>query len=129
MKIGDVSAKLGIPASAIRYYEKVGLIEKQRRIAGRRDFDDRALFALEFVRLAQAAGFSIVEMKSLLEAYAENPSATGTWKTQALAKRRAIRTQIDDLRQMDQMLSEILSCSCPSLTQCIEKGSARLALS
>ncbi len=129
MKIGVVSARLGIPASTIRYYERVGLIEQQRRIAGRRDFDDRALFALEFVRLAQAAGFSIVEMKSLLEAYAEDPSATGTWKALALAKRKVIRTQIDDLQQMDRMLSEILSCSCASLTECVEKGSVRLARS
>ncbi len=67
MKIGDVAERLGIPVSTIRYYEKVGLIEHQRRVSGRRDFDERALFALQFIQLAQAAGFTIVEMKSLLE--------------------------------------------------------------
>ncbi len=127
MKIGDVSVKLGLPASTIRYYEKVGLIDQQRRVSGRREFDDRALFALEFVRLAQAAGFTIAETKSLLDAYAEDPSVKGTWRLQATTKRDTIRNQIKELRQMDNILSEILSCSCPTLTECVEKGMARRA--
>ena len=77
MKIGDVSERLGIPASTIRCYEKVGLIERQRRVSGQRYFDDRALFALRFIQLAKAAGFTIAEMKSLLESYAKDPSPAG----------------------------------------------------
>ena len=61
MQIGDVARKLDMPASTIRYYEKVGLIERQQRVSGRRQFNDRALFALRFVQLAQAAGFTIGE--------------------------------------------------------------------
>lgn len=127
MKIGDVVEKLSMPASTIRYYEKIGLIDKQRRVSGRREFDQRALFALEFVRLSQAAGFTIAETKSLLDAYADDPSPDGTWKSQALAKRSAIRMQMKELRQMDRILSEVLSCSCPTLTECVEKGMARNA--
>lgn len=127
MKIGDVSTKLGMPASTIRYYERIGLIDRQHRISGRREFDQRALFALEFVRLSQAAGFTIAETKSLLDAYADDPSAKGTWKSQALAKRDSVRTQMKELTQMDHILSEVLSCNCPTLTECVEKGMARHA--
>jgi len=125
MKIGDVSAKLSMPASTIRYYEKVGLIEPQQRISGRREFDDRALFALEFVRLSQAAGFTIAETKSLLDAYASDPGDTGAWKSQAQLKRSEIRRQIKELKQMDKILSELLSCNCQTLSECVEKCLAR----
>ncbi len=127
MKIGDVSAKLGMPASTIRYYEKIGLIKPQHRISGRREFDERALFALEFVRLSQAAGFTISETKSLLDAYSTDPSAKGAWVSQAQKKKLEIDIKMKELMQMDIILSEILSCKCVSLTECIEKGVARHA--
>lgn len=122
MKISDVSKRLGMPASTIRYYEKIGLIDPQRRTSGRREFDDRALFGLEFVRLSQAVGFTLAETKSLLAAYADDPSPTGIWKSLAAGKQSAIRAKIKKLKQMDQIMSELLSCSCTSLTECIEKG-------
>ena len=52
VKIGDVSEQLGIPASTIRYYEQVGLIDQQQRVAGRRAFNEKALYMLQFVQLA-----------------------------------------------------------------------------
>ena len=122
MNIGDVSQKLGMPASTIRYYEQIGLIEPQQRISGRRKFDLQALFALEFVRLAQTAGFSIAEIKSLLESYQNDPSAKGHWVVMAEKKRAILKTQIRELRQMDRILNELVSCNCGSLTECIEAG-------
>ncbi len=122
MKIGDVSDQLGIPASTIRYYEKVGLIERQYRQSGRRVFDDRAVLVLQFVQLAQAAGFTIDETKSLLNAYAKDPSPNGMWKPFAEVKREAIRAQIKELKRMDQVLSELLKCECETLEACVEKA-------
>ena len=127
MKIGDVSTQLGMPASTIRYYEKMGLIDRQRRVSGQREFDNRAVFSLEFVRLSQAAGFTIAETKSLLDDYNANPEITESWKAQAQRKRVAIRAQIKNLKQMDQILSELISCKCPSLAKCVQKGMALYA--
>ncbi len=124
MRIGDVANRLSMPASTIRYYEKVGLIERQRRVSGRREFDDQAVFALEFVRLSQAAGFTIAETRSLLQAYAENPTEKGAWIDPAQNKRTAIRAKIRELERMDDILSQILTCRCPSLTDCVKKGMA-----
>ena len=119
MKIGDVAERLGIPVSTIRYYEKVGLIEHQRRVSGRRDFDERALFALQFIQLAQAAGFTIVEMKSLLESYAKDPIRAGLWKPFVETKKMAIRQQIETLNQMDRVLTEFANCRCSTLAECV----------
>jgi DNA-binding transcriptional MerR regulator len=124
MKIGDVAERLGMPASTIRYYEKVGLITQQRRVSGRRQFDERALMTLQFVRLAQAGGFSLAETKSLLESYAADPGPGGMWKPFAETKRQAVQQQIKELKQVDRVLSALLSCDCASLSECVERAEA-----
>jgi DNA-binding transcriptional MerR regulator len=120
VKIGTVADRLGIPASTIRYYERIGLIDRQRRVAGRREFDQQALFALKFVQLAQAAGFSIAEAKRLLESHADNPGPDGLWHPFADAKRKVVRQQIKDLERMDDILTALLSCKCSTLSECVE---------
>ena len=119
MRIGMVSDRLGVPASTIRYYEKVGLIERQHRVSGRREFNDRALLVLQFVQLAQSAGFTIAETRALLESYVDDPSPAGMWQPFAQAKRGSIREQIKSLRQMDRVLAALLSCECATLDECV----------
>lgn len=125
MKIGEISDRSGVPASTIRYYEKIGLLETQPRIAGKRDFDENVLFVLQFIRLAQSAGFSIDEIKSLLVAYTDDSSRGGAWLAMAKQKRGEVRARIAELAQMEGVLTELLSCRCASLSECVEKGIAR----
>ncbi len=125
MKIGDVSTKLGIPASTIRYYEKAGLIDPPLRISGRREFDEKAIFALEFVRLSQTAGFTIAETKSLLESYAFDNSESGAWREIAAQKQADVQSKIQALQQVDTILSELLSCQCATLIDCVKIGLSR----
>ena len=120
MKIGDVAKRLGVPASTIRYYEKEGLIERQQRVSGRRQFDERALLMLRFAQLAQAAGFTISETKNLLKSYAADPNPSGMWQPFVEAKRVAIRQQIGALRQMDAILGELLNCRCETMSDCVK---------
>ncbi len=120
MKIGDVSAELGIPASTIRYYEQVGLLEPQRRVSGQRAIDAEAVLTLRFIQLAQAAGFSIAEMRPLQESYSADPNTGRMWRTLAGEKQTAVRDQISALKQMDRLLSEMLKCECASLEACVE---------
>jgi DNA-binding transcriptional MerR regulator len=125
MQIGTIADELGLPASTIRYYEKVGLIERQRRVSGRRQFDERAVLNLKFVQLAQAAGFSIAETKQLLRHHREDPSPLGLWKPVAEEKRKAIRGQIGALRQMDGILTELMKCECETLDQCVRAADSK----
>ena len=120
MKIGDVARELGIPTSTIRYYEQVGLLEPQRRVSGRRAIDDLAVLTLRFIQLAQAAGFSIAEMRTLQDDYSADPHAGRMWRTLAGEKRSAVRAQITALKRMDRVLSEMLKCECTSLEACVE---------
>ena len=122
MKIGDVADQLGIPASTIRYYEKIGLIEPQDRVSGRRQFNQRAIHTLRFIQFAQIAGFTLAEVQSLLELYANDPSPAGMWNAIAAEKRTTIRKQIKSLRRMDRILAELLKCQCPTLSECVDRA-------
>ncbi len=129
MKIGDVARELGIPASTIRYYEKVGLIEPQQRVSGQRAIDDKAVLTLRFIQLAQAAGFSIAEMRALQDSHFADPHAGRMWRTLAGEKQAAVRDQINALEQMDRLLTEMLKCECASPEGCVEiaVGGGRVA--
>ena len=120
MKIGDVSRRLGIPASTIRYYESEGLIDIQSRVSGKREFDSQAMLLLRCIQLAKGAGFSINEIKSLSPSYKETPNPSAMWATLARDKRRSIQEQIEDLQRMDKILGKLLDCDCDSLGDCVK---------
>lgn len=127
MRIGQVAEMVGIPASTIRYYEQVGLLAPQPRVAGVRRFGAQAIYLLRFVQLAQAAGFSIAEIRLLIERSDEGLSPTALWQQLAREKREAVRDQIDELKQMERILSELLECRCESLERCVESACGTLA--
>ena len=120
MRIGEVAESLGIPASAIRYYERMGLIGVPERVSGRRSFGQSELTMLRFIKLAQAAGFSISEIRNLCAEYSTNPSPSGIWMSFAEEKREEVQAQIEALSQVESILSELLACKCESLLECVE---------
>lgn len=66
--IGDVSARTGITAPAIRYYESIGLLGRAARsAAGYRRYSDATVAELRFIRKAQALGFSLEEIAEILK--------------------------------------------------------------
>src|SRR5262249_35467856 len=59
MSIGEVAHRMGLRPSAIRYYERLGLIAKAPRVGGRRQYDEHVLERLAMVRFAKHVGFSV----------------------------------------------------------------------
>ena len=119
MKIGDVAKRLDIPSSTIRYFEKVGRINPPERVSGKREFSSSTLVTLRFIQLCQAAGFTISEIRSLREQYMEDSSKGGLWQPAVETKRKEIQKQIDELKQVDAVLGELLKCRCESIEQCV----------
>jgi MerR family copper efflux transcriptional regulator len=73
--IGVLAKEVGISVEAVRYYERLGLIEKPRT-SGRskwRIYEDRSMWALRYVKLAQDFGFSLAEIADLLLGAQEPP--------------------------------------------------------
>lgn len=68
LKIGDVSKKSGIGIEALRFYEKSGLLEKpSRTLSGYRVYDADILERLAFIKQSQALGFSLDEIKRIID--------------------------------------------------------------
>ena len=68
MKVQDVAARVGVTPHTVRYYSKLGLLRSQRDPGNRyRRFGAEALERLRFVRRAKALGFSLAEIREILE--------------------------------------------------------------
>ena len=67
MRIGELAARAGVTAKALRFYEQVGVLpEPARTSAGYRDYDSGALARLGFVKAAQAAGLTLAEIRQVI---------------------------------------------------------------
>src|SRR5216683_3246519 len=65
MRIGEIGERAGLSTKALRYYERVGLIEEPTRTAsGYRDYDQSVLDRLRFIRSARAAGRAVTSSSS-----------------------------------------------------------------
>lgn len=92
MLIGDVAAKSGLTADALRYYERVGLLTSPSRNAqGRRVYHENVLDLLAVVTALRGAGFGIRDVKSVLAV--KDPAAASEERIERLQK------VIDDLLQ------------------------------
>jgi MerR family transcriptional regulator, redox-sensitive transcriptional activator SoxR len=126
MTIGEVARRAGLQASAIRYYEKIGLLPKTQRISGQRRYEPNVLNYLEVINLAKHAGFRMDEIRHLFHGFGRGIPAFHRW--QVLAQRKI--TEMDDLiaraRKMKLLLQRADRCKCLDLEDC---GKAFLARS
>lgn len=119
MHIGEVAARAGLRPSALRYYEDRALIRPACRVNGRRLYDDTVFEALAIVRLAQDAGFTIEELKTLLHGFDRATPASARWRALATKKHGQIVKRIEDAQRMKQLLERLMICRCETLGQCV----------
>jgi len=115
LSIGELGRRVGAPASALRYWERAGLLDVAAREGGRRRYSPDAVARVGFIRLCQDAGFGIGEIRALLD---EDPLGTDAWKTHAENKLAETRRRIAALEAAASMLEHTLACPAPSLSEC-----------
>jgi MerR family transcriptional regulator, redox-sensitive transcriptional activator SoxR len=116
LPIGEIARRAGLRPSAVRYYERVGLLRPVPRTGGQRRYDSSALHRLSAIRLAQRAGFSLDEIKRLFEAE-RLPGGAG-WRALVESKLAEVRARIDEAQMMERMLLESLECGCEAFDEC-----------
>src|SRR6476620_2660950 len=89
--IGEVARRTGLRASALRYYERSGLIRAPRRAGGRRVYDASIFESLALIQLARDAGFTIRETRWLLDGFDRGTPASTRWQSLARPKLVEIR--------------------------------------
>jgi len=103
--IGQLAKAAGVPTSTVRYYERRGLLRPQTRSAGNyRVYDENALERLNFMRAAQAAGFTLADIGVLLSYRDGDPAPCR--KVQSLIKARLVHVaeQVAHLHTVDRVL-------------------------
>ena len=73
MKTGELAAQADLAPSAIRYYEKVGLLAPAERIGGQRRYSSAALDRVLLIRFAGEMDFTLAEIKLFLNGFREKP--------------------------------------------------------
>ena len=126
MSIGEVARKAGVRTSALRYYERIGLLPRAGRENGRRCYDGEALREaldrLAVVRVAQQAGFTISEIRTLLDGFSEDTPPSERWRVLAQAKLPEVETLVERALSMKDLLERGLRCECLSLEECALVG-------
>jgi MerR family redox-sensitive transcriptional activator SoxR len=116
--IGDIARQAGLRSSAIRYYERVGLLEPVPRAHGRRQYDERVLQQLLVIGVAQDAGFTIAEIRTLLHGFAVGTPAVVRWRALAQDKLPQVEALIARAQEMKRIIEQSLQCGGMTLEDC-----------
>lgn len=118
LMIGDLARQAGVAASALRYYEKAGLLPAPARASKRRQYDAGVLGRIRIILLARDAGFSIRETRTFLNGFPVGTRPALRWR--AMAKRKL--GELDELTarisQMRSLLNASFDCECRLLEDC-----------
>jgi len=118
MRIGEVARRSGVAASAIRYYESLGLLPAPARAGGKRRYDDTVLGWLALIALAREAGFTMRETRELVAGFDPGTPPAVRWR--ALATRKLAETEalVARAARMRRVLRRALACGCLRLEDC-----------
>lgn len=121
MRIGELARRASLNASAIRYYERLGLLVAPHRSGGRRRYPPDALDRVLLTRFASDMGFTLDEIKLFLNGLRDNEPVGPRWKRLAHRKIHEVAENILRARRLKSLLEHLLVCRCPSLQVCIER--------
>lgn len=122
--IGELARRAGVAASAIRYYERIGLLPPSRRVNTKRRYDSTILSRISLIRTAQQAGFTIAEIQTLLYDFPLNTPPSQRWHALAGKKIVELDELIGRVQAMKALLEQTLHCQCSTIDECagIEEG-------
>ena len=120
MKIGELASRASLNASAIRYYEKRGLLAAPQRIGGQRRYPSDALHRVLLIRFASDMGFTLSEIKLFLSGLRDNAPVGPRWKKLAARKLHEVEQNIARSLRLKSLLQGLLHCHCASLQVCVQ---------
>ena len=119
LTIGQVVERSGFPHSALRYYEREGLVRTTRTSGGQRRYERSVLRRLAFVRAARTLGVGLDEVREALDRLPEGRTPTKSdWTRLSRTWRARLDEQIDALTALRDGLDSCIGCGCLSLARC-----------
>ena len=119
LSIGQVAERTGVAASALRYYEREGLIGSTRTAGDQRRYHREVLRRVAFVRIAQRVGLTLDEIRDALASLPQERTPTkADWAGLSRSWRPQLDAQIEVLQRLRDQLTSCIGCGCLSLKAC-----------
>src|SRR5256886_12049664 len=118
LSIGEVAREAGLSASALRYYERAGLLPAPPRRSRQRRYTEAVFGRISLIRLTLEAGFTIGETRLFLSGFSERTPPAARWRALAARKLEEVDALMDRARRMKSLLETGFSCRFPGLWDC-----------
>ena len=118
LTIGEVAKQAGLRPSAIRFYEKAGLLPKPARSSGQRRYDKSVLELIAVLQHAKECGFTLADTRQLFSGFRSETHISERWRTLARKKMLELDAMAERIAAMKDLLERIQRCQCIDLHQC-----------
>ena len=119
LTISEVARRIGLQPSAIRYYERIGILLPGQRISGQRRYDTTVLYRLAVIQRARQIGFTLDEIRQLFFGFRNVTRASERWQKLSRRKLSELDGLMDGIKTMRRLLKKMMQdCRCQSLDQC-----------
>lgn len=118
LPIGEVARAAGLAPSAIRYYERAGLLPKPGRQSGQRRYGAETAARLRIIQLARDAGFTITETRTFLSGFSAATTPAARWRALAERKLAELEAQSQRIARMRTLLESSFHCGCLRIEDC-----------
>lgn len=118
LRIGELARRTGVTRSAIRFYERRGLLPEPERVGGQRRYADATVRRLRVIRIAKRVGLSLEEIGALLAAGDRGAPAHEGLRALASRKLPEVERAIERAEGMRGWLLAALGCRCETLESC-----------
>ena len=119
LTISEVARQVGLQPSAIRYYERIGILPPAQRISGQRRYDTTVLYRLAVIQWARQVGFTLEEIRQLFFGFRNVTRASERW--QKLSRRKLVELDVlmNGIKTVRRLLKKMMqNCRCDTLEQC-----------
>lgn len=119
LTIGELAARSGVAPSALRYYERLGMIQSHRTSGNQRRYEQSQLRRVAFIRIAAQVGLSLDEIRQALDSLPNRRTPTRSdWERLSRSWRARLDEQISLLQRLRDNLTGCIGCGCLSLKDC-----------
>lgn len=113
MQIGQLTKRTGVPIDTIRYYESHGILPAPpRQPSGYRAYDDQDVARLQFVQRAKALGFTLREIRDLLDLSGRTGEDMASVRDAAAEKLADVERKLEELSRIRDGLRQLVD-ACP----------------
>ena len=119
LTISQVARQVRLRPSAIRYYERIGLLPWAERLSGQRRYDPAVLYRLAIIQRARQLGFTLTEIRHLFFGFREVTRASERWRTLSQRKLAELDHLMEGIKAVRGVLKKLMTkCRCDTLDQC-----------